>query len=71
MKVLANDGISQAGVDVLTKAGFTVSATNIAQENLINEINATNIEVLLVRSATTVREDLINACPNLKLVGRG
>ena len=71
MKVLANDGISQAGVDALTKAGFTVSATNIAQENLINEINATNIEVLLVRSATTVREDLINACPNLKLVGRG
>ncbi len=71
MKVLANDGISQAGIDALTAAGFSVSTNNIPQENLIDEINNSNISVLLVRSATTVRENLIDSCPNLKLVGRG
>jgi D-3-phosphoglycerate dehydrogenase len=29
------------------------------------------VEVLLVRSATKVRKDLIDACPGLKLIGRG
>ncbi|MFT5859357.1 MAG: D-3-phosphoglycerate dehydrogenase [Flavobacteriaceae bacterium] len=71
MKVLANDGISQAGIDALEAAGYNVSTDNIPQENLIDEINKANIEVVLVRSATTVRENLIDACPNLKLVGRG
>lgn len=71
MKVLANDGISQAGIDALEAAGFTVLTDNIPQENLIEEINNSNIEALLVRSATTIRENLIDACPNLKLLGRG
>lgn len=71
MKVLANDGISNAGIDVLENAGYTVITDKINQEDLITEINAQNIEVLLVRSATTVRKDLIDACPELKLIGRG
>lgn len=71
MKVLANDGISAAGVNALQAAGYTVLTDKIAQENLINEINAQDIGVLLVRSATTVRQDLIDACPGLKFIGRG
>lgn len=71
MKVLANDGISQAGIDVLENAGYTVLTDKIEQSDLITQINAQNIEVLLVRSATTVRQDLIDACPGLKLIGRG
>jgi len=71
MKVLANDGVSQSGIDALTKAGFVVETTTVAQEQLINYINTNTITVLLVRSATTVRKDLINACPNLKIIGRG
>ena len=71
MKVLANDGISQSGIDALTTAGFEVSTTTVAQEQLINHINENNIVVLLVRSATTVRKDLIDACPSLKIIGRG
>ena len=71
MKILANDGISQSGIDELTAAGFEVSTTTVAQEQLINYINSKNITVLLVRSATTVRKDLIDACPNLKIIGRG
>lgn len=71
MKVLANDGISQSGIDALNAEGFEVITTTVAQEQLINYINDKNIDVLLVRSATKVRKDLIDACPSLKIIGRG
>ena len=71
MKILANDGISQSGIDALEAAGFEVNTTTVAQEQLINYINDKDISVLLVRSATTARKDLIDACPNLKIIGRG
>ncbi|MCH2230503.1 MAG: D-2-hydroxyacid dehydrogenase [Crocinitomicaceae bacterium] len=71
MNILANDGISQAGIEVLEAAGHNVITKNVSQDNLIEYINAENIKVLLVRSATTARKELIDACPNLKLIGRG
>lgn len=71
MKILANDGISKAGIEVLTNAGYTVITDKVDQNDLINYINAENIEILLVRSATTARKDMIDACPGLKLIGRG
>ena len=70
-KILANDGISQAGIDALTAKGFEVITEKVAEEDLIDAINTENYEVLLVRSATSVRKDLIDACPNLKIIGRG
>ncbi|MFL2595223.1 MAG: D-2-hydroxyacid dehydrogenase [Flavobacteriaceae bacterium] len=70
-KILANDGISTSGVEALESNGYEVSTTNVAQEQLINHINENQIDVLLVRSATTVRKDLIDACPSLKIIGRG
>ncbi len=71
MKILANDGISQSGIDMLTEAGFEVITTNVAQEQLVNFINDNKIVVLLVRSATSARKDLIDSCPGLKIIGRG
>ena len=71
MKILANDGISQSGVEALEKDGFEIITTNVAQEQLENYINENNIVGLLVRSATTVRKELIDKCPSLKLIGRG
>ena len=71
MKVLANDGISQSGIDTLEKEGFEVNTTTVAQEQLKNYINENQISVLLVRSATKVRKDIIDNCPNLKIIGRG
>ena len=71
MKILANDGISQSGINMLTEAGFEVITTNVAQEQLVNFINENKIVVLLVRSATTARKDLIDSCPGLKIIGRG
>tara|TARA_A200000113_G_scaffold163421_1_gene148001 strand:+ start:420 stop:1373 length:954 start_codon:yes stop_codon:yes gene_type:complete len=70
-KILANDGISPSGVEALESNGYEVSTTNVAQEQLINHINENQIDVLLVRSATTVRKDLIDACSSLKIIGRG
>ena len=71
IKILANDGISTAGINALTAKGFIVITEKVNQENLIDTINKENYEVLLVRSATTVRKDLIDACSKLKIIGRG
>lgn len=71
MKVLANDGISKSGIKALEKGGFEVITTKVAQEQVANFINSNNVDVILVRSATKVRKDIIDACPNLKIIGRG
>lgn len=71
MKVLANDGISKSGIKALEKGGFEVITTKVAQEQVANYINTNHIDVLLVRSATKVRQALIDDCPNLKIIGRG
>lgn len=71
MKVLANDGISKAGEQALKDAGIEVLDNRVAQDHVINFINENSVDVLLVRSATKVRQDLIDACPNLKIIGRG
>lgn len=71
MKILANDGISAEAVTTLEKNGFKVTTVNVPQEKLIDTINTENYVALLVRSATTARKELIDACPGLKLIGRG
>jgi len=71
MKVLVNDGISKSGIDALEKGGFKVINVKVAQNQLENYINEHNIDAILVRSATQVRQELIEACPSLKLIGRG
>ena len=71
MKVLANDGISKSGIKALEEGGFEVITTKVAQEQVANYINANNISVVLVRSATKVRQDIIDTCPGLKIIGRG
>ncbi len=70
MKILANDGVSQSGVKKLEEAGFEVIQTKVAQNQLENYLNENDIRIILVRSATEIRKDLIDAC-NLQLIGRG
>src|SRR6478736_2137974 len=70
MKILANDGISTAGIETLESNGFEVITTKVAQEQIANYINANNISALLVKSATKVNQDIIDNCPSLKLVAR-
>ncbi|MDP3311937.1 D-2-hydroxyacid dehydrogenase [Lutibacter sp.] len=71
MRVLANDGLSQSGIKPLENAGFEVDLTTVAQDQLVDYINKNNVVALLVRSATKVRKDIIDNCPNLKIIGRG
>ncbi len=71
MKVLANDGISQQGIEALEKEGFEVITKKVADEQLPDFINNNHIDVLLVRSATEVRKNLIDKCTGLKVIGRG
>ena len=71
MNILANDGISSVGIKKLENAGYTVITDKVAQDQLVNYINQNNVSCLLVRSATTARKNLIDACPGLKLIGRG
>ena len=70
MKILANDGISKSGINVLEKGGFEVITVKVAQSQLENYINQHNIDAILVRSSTQVRQELIEACPSIKLIGR-
>lgn len=69
--ILANDGIDAVGKSILENAGYTVITEKVAQENLANEINDKGYVALTVRSATKVRKDVIDACPGLKVIGRG
>ncbi|MNK51342.1 D-3-phosphoglycerate dehydrogenase [compost metagenome] len=71
MIVLANDGISENGIQLLKKADITVLEARVSPEHLSKFINDNKVDVLLVRSATQVRQNLIDECPNLKIVGRG
>jgi D-3-phosphoglycerate dehydrogenase len=71
MKVLANDGIATSGVMELEASGFKVDLTTVPQDQLVDYINDNEISVLLVRSATQVRKDIIDNCPSIKIIGRG
>ena len=71
MNILANDGLSNSGINALKDAGFNVITDKVEQANLIEYINSNSIEVILVRSATQVRKDIIDQCSSLKIIGRG
>lgn len=69
MRILANDGIDPAGKLLLENAGFEVDTNHIPQEELSEKLQA--YDAITVRSATKVRQALIDVCPNLKVIGRG
>ncbi len=69
IKILANDGIDPIGKKLLEEAGFQVDTQTIPQEQLATAL--LNYDAITVRSATKVRAELIDACPNITLIGRG
>ena len=68
-KILINDGIHATGLKMLKDAGFDVNTNNIPQDELPTKLQ--DYAAICVRSATKVRKDLIDVCPNLKFIGRG
>ncbi len=71
MRIHANDGISKEAVEYLKEQGFEITTNHVPQEQLAAYLHAAHVEALLVRSATKVDQNLIDACPDLKLIGRG
>ena len=68
VKILANDGIHPDGKTLLEEANYQVDTEKVAQEDLKDVLPG--YDVIIVRSATKVRKDLIDACPNLKVICR-
>lgn len=68
-KILVTDGIHPDGQQLLEKANFLVDNQKIAQEELYKALP--DYDVIVIRSATKVRKDLIDKCPNLKVIARG
>ena len=71
MRVLANEGISKKGIDALNEVGIEVVEHRVSQGHLPEFINTNNIDILLVKNTTQVKKELIDACPNLKAIGKG
>ncbi|MBL7816403.1 MAG: D-2-hydroxyacid dehydrogenase [Saprospiraceae bacterium] len=69
VRILVNDGIEADGKLLLEEAGYEVNTTKVPQDELMKELP--KYDVIIVRSATQVRKDLIDACPNLKIIARG
>jgi len=70
MNILANDGIDASAKAALEAAGYTVIDEKHPQESLADAINEAQAVALVVRSATTARKELIDACPSLKAIAR-
>ncbi len=67
-KVLANDGIADNGKKIMEDAGFQVDTEKIEQDQLKD--NLKDYDAILVRSATKITEDIIDANTHLKMIGR-
>lgn len=69
IKILANDGIHPDGKLLLEEADYIVETDKIPQEELAKHIG--EYDVLIVRSATKVTREILDAGKNLKIIGRG
>ena len=69
VKILVNDGMHADGILLLEEAGYQVDTEKIPQDQLADKLP--DYDVIVVRSATKVRKDLIEKCPKLKIIARG
>lgn len=68
-KILINDGMEESGVNALKSLGFEVDTQKIPQEELSQKLQ--DYQGIIVRSATKVRQELMDVCPGLKFIARG
>ncbi len=69
MKVLITDGISPEGAKILLDAGHDVDQVKYTPEELLASIG--KYDCIIVRSATKVTKEVIEAGKNLKVIARG
>lgn len=70
MKILANDGISTSGETLLIEAGHEILNHRVSQEHLVQFINENQVQVLLVKNATSIDHQVIDSCKSLKIIGK-
>lgn len=70
MKILANDGISTSGETLLIEVGHEILNHRVSQEHLVQFINENQVEVLLVKNATSIDHQVIDSCKSLKIIGK-
>ena len=70
MKILANDGTSTSGETLLIEAGHEILNHRVSQEHLVQFINENQVEVLLVKNATSIDHQVIDSCKSLKIIGK-
>jgi D-3-phosphoglycerate dehydrogenase len=68
MRIHVNDPLDKSAMERLMNSGYNVTSEHLEKEELIKEIP--NIDVLVVRSATKVTADIIEAGKNLKIIAR-
>jgi D-3-phosphoglycerate dehydrogenase len=69
MKILITDGISPEGAKILLDAGHDVDQVKYTPEELL--ANISKYDCIIVRSATKVTKEVLEAGKNLKVVARG
>lgn len=69
MKIIVTDGIEAAGAEMMRNAGFEVVEEKLSPEALLQQIG--NYDAIIVRSATKVTKEVIDAGKNLKAIARG
>ncbi len=69
MKILITDGIEPCGAEILLKAGFELTQKKVTPEELITMIGG--YDAIIVRSATKVTKEVIEAGKRLKVIARG
>lgn len=69
MKILVSDGISEEGAKILRENGHEVFVEKYTPEQLI--ANIASYDSIIVRSATKVTKEVIDAGKNLKVIARG
>jgi len=69
MKILVADDVSDTGLQPLTNAGFIVEKqTGLSKDELVSALH--DCDGLIVRSETKVTAEILEATPNLRVIGR-
>lgn len=68
MKVLVSDPVHQTGIELLKRKAEVEVATGLSKEELIEKVK--DKDALLVRSATKVTREVLEAAEKLKVIGR-
>lgn len=69
MKILITDGIEKNGAEILLKAGFELTQKTLTPDELLKVIG--DFDAIIVRSATKVTKQVVEAGTHLKVIARG